>query len=83
MNQHDENIEIMKDLRSRLDKVINDEPSAETTNYVPNPKKHMYVSFAKSVFRIAAGIALIAGSLMTAGAFLIVAEVLGVAEELV
>lgn len=44
---------------------------------------HTNVSFAKSVLRIIAGMALIAGSLMTAGAFLIVAEVLGIVEEIV
>lgn len=44
---------------------------------------HTNVSFAKSVIRVAAGIALIAGDVITAGAFLIVAEVLGVVEELV
>lgn len=44
---------------------------------------HTNVSFAKSVLRVVAGMALIAGSLVAAGGFLIVAEVLGVIEELV
>lgn len=44
---------------------------------------HTNVSFAKSVLRVVAGMALIAGSLEGAGSFLIVAEVLGVIEELV
>ena len=45
---------------------------------------HFYVSLAKSAVRIAAGISLIwPQSLVLAGAFLILAEVLGVVEELV
>ena len=44
---------------------------------------HTNVSFVKSVFRVVAGMALIAGSLATAGGFLIVAEALGILEELV
>ena len=82
MNQHDENIEIMRDLRARLDKVINEEPSKEN-NHIPNPKMHKYVSFVKSGFRIVAGVCLCVGQLYAAGALLILAEMLGIAEELV
>ena len=46
-------------------------------------KGHFYVSLAKSVLRIVAGIALINGDMMMAGALLIAAEALGVLEELV
>jgi hypothetical protein len=50
----------------------------------PDPLKHKYISFAKSAVRIAAGICLIwPQSLILAGIFLILAEVLGVIEELV
>lgn len=50
----------------------------------PDPKLHRNISFVKSVFRIVAGIALVwPQSLVLAGAFLILAEVLGIAEELV
>jgi hypothetical protein len=50
----------------------------------PDPRLHQQISFVKSALRIAAGIALIwPESLVLAGAFLIVAEVLGIAEELV
>lgn len=46
-------------------------------------KKHFYISLVKSAVRIAAGIALIwPQSLVLAGALLIGAEVLGIAEEL-
>lgn len=45
---------------------------------------HFYVSVCKSAVRIAAGIALIwPQSIVLAGALLILAEVLGIAEELV
>lgn len=47
-------------------------------------KGHFYVSLAKSAVRIAAGISLIwPQSLVLAGVFLILAEVLGVVEEVV
>lgn len=49
----------------------------------PDAKKHLYVSLVKSVLRIAAGGALIVGSLGWAGGLFIAAEALGVVEELV
>jgi hypothetical protein len=49
----------------------------------PNPRLHRNISFIKSGFRIIAGGLLCAGQVYAAGAFLILAEVLGVAEELV
>ena len=49
----------------------------------PDPTKHKYVSFVKSGFRIIAGLLLCAGQLFAAGAFLILAEALGIVEELV
>lgn len=53
-------------------------------NYAPDPIWHARISFLKSAIRIAAGISLIwPQSLILAGIFLIVAEVLGIAEELV
>ena len=44
---------------------------------------HFFVSLAKSSIRILAGVALIYGSLVVCGALLIVAEVLGIVEEIV
>jgi hypothetical protein len=44
---------------------------------------HFYVSIAKSFIRIFAGMALIDGSLITAGVSFIIAELLGIVEELV
>lgn len=44
---------------------------------------HFYVSLAKSALRIVAGVFLIDGNLLVAGSLLILAEGLGVIEELV
>ena len=49
----------------------------------PDPTKHLKISLVKSALRIIAGLLLCAGQLFAAGAFLILAEVLGIAEELV
>jgi hypothetical protein len=46
-------------------------------------KGHFYVSLAKSAIRIVAGGCLIAGNLLMAGVCFIMAEVLGIVEELV
>ena len=46
-------------------------------------KGHFYVSIVKSAVRIAAGAALITGSLVVCGALLILAEILGIVEEVV
>ena len=45
-------------------------------------KSHFYISLIKSVFRIAAGTAFIFGNVIIGGALLVIAEVLGIAEEL-
>jgi len=50
---------------------------------IPNPERHRVISFIKSGFRIFAGLALIYGSFITAGLLFIIAEVLGIVEELV
>jgi len=42
---------------------------------------HFRISLAKSGFRIAAGLSLFGGGIMFAGAMLVVAEALGIAEE--
>jgi hypothetical protein len=46
-------------------------------------KGHFYVSLVKSIIRIGAGGCLIQGNLLMAGYCLIMAEVLGIVEELV
>ena len=45
--------------------------------------KHFYVSLVKSVVRIVAGVCLISGNFVFAGIGFILAEVLGIVEELV
>ena len=45
-------------------------------------RRHFYISLVKSGIRFIAGAALIAGSIQAAGVLLILAEALGVAEEL-
>jgi hypothetical protein len=46
-------------------------------------KGHFYVSIAKSVIRILAGVCLFSGNFVFAGVGIILAEVLGIVEELV
>ena len=59
-----------------MDKIIDIQPKDTS-------KGHFYVSLVKSVLRITAGGALISGFIVYAGILLIVAEVLGIVEELV
>jgi len=52
----------------------------------PDPKKHQFISFVKSSWRIIAGVALCfypSDIMFLAGASLVVAEILGIVEELV
>lgn len=49
----------------------------------PDPKNHFYISMVKSGLRIGAGFYLIGGDMMTAGYLFVLAEVLGIAEEMV
>lgn len=46
-------------------------------------RRHFYVSIVKSVVRIAAGVSLIMVGFPEAGTFFIIAEVLGIVEEMV
>jgi|APCry1669188879_1035177.scaffolds.fasta_scaffold216481_2 hypothetical protein len=63
-------------------------PAAEEIKH-PDARLHLYISLIKSVVRMAAGVALIATLgedhpfIVAAGVLLVVAEVLGIAEELV
>jgi hypothetical protein len=49
----------------------------------PDPLLHRNISFVKSLLRITAGISLCNGNFVIAGVMLILAEILGIAEELV
>jgi hypothetical protein len=46
-------------------------------------KGHFYVSIVKSAVRIAAGVALIIGAFVVTGVLIIIAEMLGIVEEIV
>ena len=50
---------------------------------VPDPKWHLRISLLKSLLRFGAGFYLIIGNILMAGVLVIVAEVLGILEELV
>ena len=63
-------------------KEILDGHPAETEKH-PDPIKHKYISFVKSGLRILAGVSLCFGEFVIAGSLLVVAEILGIAEELV
>ena len=62
---------------------MNEKTDPNPSNFSPDPKLHLYISLVKSGLRLGAGSALIYGNLVMAGALLIVAELLGIAEELV
>ena len=80
MSTFNEAVEEIKKTKEILDGQPGGSDNAEKH---PDPKKHKYVSFVKSGFRILAGATLFFGEFAVAGALLIVAEVLGIVEELV
>jgi len=63
-------------------KLVQLEEIKEENNY-PDPVKHKHISFIKSGFRILAGATLFFGEFAIAGVLFIVAELLGVYEEIV
>jgi hypothetical protein len=77
---YEENIQLMQGLMGRLD-AVEKKTTAEVEH--PDPTKHKYISFVKSFFRIVAGITLCFGEFAVAGVLLIVAEALGIYEEMV
>jgi hypothetical protein len=84
MTEYEKNIEVMKDLRSRIDKVLAGESVVQEVGYRhPDPIKHKYISFAKSAIRIVAGGCLISGNFVFAGIGFVLAEILGIVEEIV
>ena len=50
---------------------------------IPDPRLHQQISFLKSALRLGAGVVLVLFVSPLAGGLLLVAEVLGIAEELV
>jgi hypothetical protein len=83
MSTFDEAVVDIKNARDAIDGLVtNQNPDNGETKH-PDPKKHKYISFIKSGFRIIAGGALCFGDFLVAGSLFIVAELLGIAEELV
>lgn len=78
MSTHGEAVEDIKKAKNVIDHI-----PEETTQHYPDAKKHLYISLAKSAIRIVAGGCLITGNLLMAGVCFIMAEVLGIVEELV
>jgi hypothetical protein len=77
MSTFEEAVQDIKKAKDVLDNQLSD------TVAHPDPKKHKIISFVKSFFRILAGGALCFGEFTIAGVLFIVAELLGIAEELV
>jgi hypothetical protein len=77
--------EAVKDIKKTLTVLENNPDSGlvvkETKH--PNAVWHLRISLAKSLIRIVAGCALVMGELVVAGGLLILAEILGIGEELV
>ena len=75
----------MDDMKQKL--VTLEQPEPVSIVDIPDPVKHKHISFVKSAFRILAGGALILVPMemwtTVAGILLIIAEVLGIAEEMV
>lgn len=81
MKEHD--VDVMKDIKNRLNRVLETNPEPNIEYKHPDPIKHKYISFAKSGIRILAGVALACSMFWYAGGLLILAEILGIAEEVV
>lgn len=64
-------------------KAVVPQPAKEGETKYPDAKKHLHISLVKSALRIIAGAGFCSGSMIIGGVFLIVAEILGIVEELV
>jgi len=80
MSNHSEAVEDIKKAKEALNS-LNYHDLKKPAH--PDPTKHKYISFIKSGFRIAAGFTLAFGFLQAAGLLLVLAEILGIAEEVV
>jgi hypothetical protein len=78
MSTHSEALEDIKKAKEALDSIRPEQGIKH-----PDAKKHLYVSLAKSFIRITAGVCLVVGFPIWCGVGLIVAEALGIVEELV
>jgi hypothetical protein len=80
MSNHDEAVTDIKKAKDALDSITTGKAKDIAP---PNAKKHKYVSFAKSAIRIVACGFLAYYEIQTAAVLFAVAELLGIAEELV
>lgn len=83
MSTFDEAVVDIKNARDVVDGVVANQNVETPETAYPDAVKHKYISFVKSGFRILAGGTLFFGEFAIAGSLLIVAEVLGIIEELV
>lgn len=83
MSTIDEAVAEIKNAKDAIDGIVaNQNPGTNKTKY-PDAKKHKYVSFLKSAIRIVACGFLAYYEVQTAAILFALAEVLGIAEELV
>ena len=77
--------EAVKDIKQALTVLENSPDSGPVVKEIKHPDAvwHLRISLAKSLIRIVAGGALCMGELYIAGSLLILAEILGIGEELV
>jgi hypothetical protein len=81
MSTNDEAISDIKTAKDIVDGIVGNQATKETKH--PDAKKHKYVSFAKSAIRIVACGFLAYYEVQTAAVLFAVAELLGIAEEIV
>ncbi|CAB4125987.1 hypothetical protein UFOVP181_251 [uncultured Caudovirales phage] len=91
MSTHEDAVDAIKKAKNIVDALdLTKTYGEQYAEQYPDAKKHKYISFVKSAFRIVAGLALAGGGwlemnpyIQAAGLVLVLAEVLGIAEELV
>jgi hypothetical protein len=94
MELDSKNIEAMKKIKDALDALqgikyeegvgfVPIDGTEVKTVKQPDALWHFRISIAKSIIRIGAGVALATGEIFVAGSLLILAEILGIGEELV
>ena len=83
MSTFDEALNEIKNTKDTLDGLVANQNPDKAEIKHPDPKKHLYISLAKSFIRITAGMCLVVGFPVWCGIGLIAAEVLGIFEELV
>jgi hypothetical protein len=83
MSTFDEAVVDIKNARDVVDGLVANQNPETTEMKHPDPKKHLYISLAKSFIRITAGVCLVVGFPVWCGIGLIAAEALGIIEELV